>query len=152
MKTKQEMFIFIPSRVSHSELPSCRLSMPSIINLRSYWVKRAATWELGRAWPWAALQQYKWVRMKCMRTNVVRALADVVATKLGIICYFPFFLSSMHVLFYVQIWGRPKDRSRGTHPKDLFFLVGSGGVRALWVSEYPPRLTHIGNIFSIEIF
>ena len=34
------------------------------------------------------------VRAKCVRTNIVRVLADVVATKLGIIIYFSF-----HVLF-----------------------------------------------------
>ena len=55
----------------------------------------------------------------CVRLNVVCALADVVATKLGII-----FLSSS--------------------PKICdFWLALVGGVCALWVSEHPPRRTHI---------
>ena len=37
---------------------------------------------------------FQLVRAKCMRTNIVRELADVVATKLGIILS-----SSMHILF-----------------------------------------------------
>ena len=59
------------------------------------------------------------VRTKCVRTNVVRALTYVVATKLGIIVLL--LLSFIH-------------------------LLCGNGVRALWVSEHPPRRTHINII------
>ena len=66
------------------------------------------------------------VQTRCVPTNVVRALVDVVATKLGIL-FFLFSLSSFHL---------------------LFFLLCGYGVHALWVSANPPRRTHIPLYFS----
>ena len=66
-----------------------------------------------------------------MRTNVVRALADVVATKLGIILSFFllfsffFFLSSFHVLPNLRVAKGP-ERSGGTQTEDFLGGVGSG--------------------------
>ena len=58
--------------------------------------------------------------------HFVRARADIVATKLGIILYcFLFFFLSFHVLPWLAL---------------------AGGVRALWVSEYPPRRTYIDKV------
>ena len=55
-----------------------------------------------------------------MCTYVVHTRAEVVATKLGII------LSSfMHVLPNMRVAKVP-ERSGGTQPSDLFFLVASG--------------------------
>ena len=46
----------------------------------------------------------KLVRADCVRTNIVHALADVVATELGIILPSSFFLLfSFHIIVYVQI-------------------------------------------------
>ena len=60
------------------------------------------------------------LRTNCVRRNVVRALADVVATKLGIILP-----SSMHVLPNLRVAKGP-ERSGGTQSSDLVYLVGSG--------------------------
>ena len=62
------------------------------------------------------------VGTECVHTLVVHARVDVVATKLGIILFF--FLSST---YFSQ-------------------LLCGHGVRALWVSEHPPRSTHNGTV------
>ena len=54
-----------------------------------------------------------------MRTHVVRARADIVATKLG------FLLLSFHIPPNLRVAKGP-ERSGGTQPSDDFFLVGSG--------------------------
>ena len=54
---------------------------------------------------------------KTMRMDVVRARVNIVATKLGIIFLFP-------STYFSQ-------------------LLCGHGVCALWVSEHPPRRTHI---------
>ena len=65
------------------------------------------------------------VRTECVHTHVVRAKPEVVATKLRIIIiiffFFPFFLP---YTYFSQ-------------------LLCGHGVRALWISEHPPRHTHI---------
>ena len=85
-----------------------------------------------------------------MRTHVVRAMADVVATKLGII------LSSFNLLFSQK--GFPYDfeslqkkeklanKNGGDFPYSPQILISgwtAGGVHALWVSKEPPWRTHI---------
>ena len=64
--------------------------------------------------------------------HIMRARADVVATKLGIILFF-LLLFSFIIFFLSLTFLRPNlraakgpERSGGTQPSDLFFLVGSG--------------------------
>ena len=77
-----------------------------------------------------------------MRTHVVRGRVNVVATKLGIILLL--ILLSMHVLPNLRAAKGP-ERSGWTPAIRLYFfgLALAGGVRALWVSDHPPRRTHI---------
>ena len=92
-----------------------------------------------------------------MRTNVVRALADIVATKLGIILSF----SSFHLLFSQKGFSYNFEVTKkirfippkmgGTLPSPLKWVASKAcdpvklqlrfrnGVRAPWVSEDPPR-------------
>ena len=67
-----------------------------------------------------------------MRTDVVRARADVVATKLGIILSSS--SSSMHLLPNLRAAKGP-ERSEGTQPSDLSFWVGSGRRSACAVGK-----------------
>ena len=64
-----------------------------------------------------------------MRTHVVFARSDVVATKLGIILssfsFSSFFFLSLHLLSNLRAAKGP-ERSGGKQPEDLCFLVGSG--------------------------
>ena len=97
------------------------------------------------------------MRTECVHTNVVCALADVVATKLGIILLFlSFFLPST---YFSPRRGLPMIfacLSNGGEPPFTPQIVipgwTTGGVRALWVSEQPPQHTHIQYIFKLHFF
>ena len=81
-----------------------------------------------------------------MRTHVVRARTDVVATKLGIILL-SFFLS-FHLLTNLRAAKGP-ERSGGTQPSEDFFgLALAGRVHALWVSETPLGTRIFGYLLS----
>ena len=93
-----------------------------------------------------------------MRLNVVRALVDIVATKLGIILSsssFQLFFSEkgfaydfefLHVfLSNKKIKFRPKKWGGGPPFTPLIVIPGwtAGGVRGLWLSEDPSWRMHI---------
>ena len=84
--------------------------------------------------------------------NIVRARADVVATKLGIILSYVYFYFSFHILPNMRAAKGP-ERSGGIQPSDLIFSWAlEGGVRALWVSEHPPRRMHMTIIITIVCY
>ena len=70
------------------------------------------------------------VRANCVPTNVVCALADVVATELGIILPSSF---SFHILFSQNGFAYDFE----FFPQIVIHGWTAGRVRALWVSEHP---------------
>ena len=74
--------------------------------------------------------------------HIVHARADIVATKFGIILFFSFL---PHTFLRPNLRAaKGPERIGGTQTEDLvFWLALAGGVRALWVSEHPPRRMHI---------